>query len=915
MMKTTVHIISHSHWDREWYQSFETHRMKLIELVDNILDKAENDPEFGGFFLDGQVIAIDDCLEIRPEKRAQVEKCIREGKVQTGPWYILQDEFLTSGEACVRNLQVGMQEAEQYGAVGNVGYFPDAFGNAGQMPQVLKQAGMDAVVFGRGVKPIGPNNEVTGGQYESTYSEMMWASPDGTKLPGILFANWYNNGVEIPVDEAEAKVYWDKKLADARKFAATNQLLMMNGCDHQPLQKNITEAIRVARKLYPDVEFIHSDFKKYVEAMEKEISENFSTVKGELTSQETDGRWTLANTASSWIGLKQDNRAGETALERKAEPAAAMADVMGKAYPEDQMIYSWKKLMQNHPHDSICGCSVDEVNEEMKTRFAKSRQVADAIYDESVEYLTNKVNTAALPGDGEKIPFVVWNTSGETKSQVVEKELHLFRDYNLFVWDGYEAAEKVELPAMVLRDADGNVVPAKIADAGVAFGYDLPDDRFRQPYMAKKVLVTFEAEVPALGYRTYYLETAEQAQDVDVVSADENVLENDAVKVVVNADGSYNLLDKKTGRMYENLGFYEDTGDMGNEYIYIQDSGKQVVSTKGMKAEISCVERNAFRTVVEICHKMMVPSGMDEELLRQREMCIDPYTRVANRSSELVEMDVKTVLTLEKSAKGLRVATTICNQAKDHRVRVILPTGLDTSMHMADSAFEVVRRNNRHNDTWTNPCGCERQQCFVAMEDAKGGLLVANRGLYEYEILEDQGNAVAVTLLRCVAEMGDWGYFPTPKAQQIGTFCLEFEVVPFAAGETGDAFREGYAFQEDLTVEQAGLERAFLRKPGQVKPELVEGELPLEMSFLAFEGDGIHMTAFKKGQKKDDLFVRFVNNMEHEEVLSFKKEDWMKEVYRSNVIEEKGDLMIPDKDGVYHVALREFEIATFGIVK
>lgn len=119
-------------------------------------------------------------------------------------------------------------------------------------------------------------------------------------------------------------------------------------------------------------------------------------------------------------------------------------------------------------------------------------------------------------------------------------------------------------------------------------------------------------------------------------------------------------------------------------------------------------------------------------------------------------MDVKTVLTLEKSAKGLRVATTICNQAKDHRVRVIFPTGLHTSMHMADSAFEVVRRNNRHNDTWTNPCGCERQQCFAAMEDEKGGLLVANRGLYEYEILEEQENAIAVTLLRCVAEMGDW---------------------------------------------------------------------------------------------------------------------------------------------------------------
>ena len=117
----------------------------------------------------------------------------------------------------------------------------------------------------------------------------------------------------------------------------------------------------------------------------------------------------------------------------------------------------------------------------------------------------------------------------------------------------------------------------------------------------------------------------------------------------------------------------------------------------------------------------------------------------------------------------------------------------------------------------------------------KGGLLVANRGLYEYEILEEQDNAIAVTLLRCVAEMGDWGYFPTPKAQQLGTFCLEFEVVPYAAGETGTAFEEGYAFQQDLTVAQAGLERAFLRKPGQVKPELIEGKLPLEMSFLALK--------------------------------------------------------------------------------
>ena len=588
-MKTTVHIISHSHWDREWYLPFEKHRVKLIELMDNAMELFEKDERYRNFHLDGQTIVLDDYLEIRPENREKLKKYVQEGRFHVGPWYILQDEFLTSGEAAIRNLLTGMREAKEFGGLCPVGYFPDAFGNAGQMPQLLKQAGMKAVAFGRGVKPVGFNNEAKeGGTYESTYSEMNWESMDGSGLLGILFANWYNNGAEIPVEPEEAKEYWDQRLKAAKRFAGTSQLLFMNGCDHQPVQKNLGDAIETARKLYPDIDFIHSDFETYVQAVEKDLEENptnsLSTVRGELTSQETDGFWTLVNTCSSHVELKKENRRGEAALEKEAEPLAALAALAGKEYPEDLLRYSWKKLMQNHPHDSICGCSVDEVNEEMKTRFAKSRQVADAIYDESVEYLTNKVNTAALPGDGEKIPFVVWNTSGETKSQVVEKELHLFRDYNLFVWDGYEAAEKVELPAMVLRDADGNVVPAKIADAGVAFGYDLPDDRFRQPYMAKKVLVTFEAEVPALGYRTYYLETAEQAQDVDVVSADENVLENDAVKVVVNADGSYNLLDKKTGRMYENLGFYDDTGDMGNEYIYIQDSGKQVVSTKGMKA-------------------------------------------------------------------------------------------------------------------------------------------------------------------------------------------------------------------------------------------------------------------------------------------------------------------------------------------
>jgi len=153
-MKKTVHIISHSHWDREWYRAFERHRMKLIDLIDESMDLFDQDSGFQNF--------------------------------HAGPWYILQDEFLTSPESNIRNLLIGMQEAEEFGKACKIGYFPDAFGNAGQMPQILKQAGMEAIVFGRGVKPVGFDNMALGGEYESFYSEMMWESPDGSSLPGLL---------------------------------------------------------------------------------------------------------------------------------------------------------------------------------------------------------------------------------------------------------------------------------------------------------------------------------------------------------------------------------------------------------------------------------------------------------------------------------------------------------------------------------------------------------------------------------------------------------------------------------------------------------------------------------------------------------------------------------------------------------
>ena len=231
-MKKQAHVISHSHWDREWYLPYEKHHCLEVEFMDRLLDTMERDPDFKSFHLDGQTIMLDDYLQVRPEKKELVEKLVKEKRLYIGPWYILQDEWLTGSESNLRNLETGMREAARYGNVSKVGYFPDSFGNMGQAPQILLDAGIDCAAFGRGVKPTGFNNEVAeNDNFTSQYSEMFWESPDGSRILGVLFANWYNNGMEVPAEPEEARKYWEEKLAGAMKFASTDHLLFMNGCD------------------------------------------------------------------------------------------------------------------------------------------------------------------------------------------------------------------------------------------------------------------------------------------------------------------------------------------------------------------------------------------------------------------------------------------------------------------------------------------------------------------------------------------------------------------------------------------------------------------------------------------------------------------------------------------------------------
>lgn len=959
--KKTAHIISHTHWDREWYMPFEYHHMLLVELMDTLLDTLDSDPDYKYFHLDGQTIVIEDYLQVRPSQRERLERYIKEGRIQIGPWYVLQDEFLTSSEANIRNLLTGHKDAQKYGVISKTGYFPDSFGNMGQAPQILQQADIHNAVFGRGVKPTGFNNMVgEADTYESPYSEMYWQAPDGSQVLGILFANWYCNGMEVPVESEAAKEYWDKNLKNAEEFASTPHLLFMNGCDHQPIQTDLSDAIKTAAKLYPEMEFKHSNFDEYIADVAETVPGDLTVVKGELRSQHTDGWGTLVNTASARIYLKQMNQQAQTLLEKVAEPLAVFAHLDANAsYPHDELTYAWKTIMQNHPHDSICGCSVDEVHQEMETRFLKSRNVAEVLIKEASSKLVKQIDTlgvaawargkvaneavdavivghakvgtsADIEAENENkakakadiyaevvIPFTVFNTTGWRRTGAVEVELEVAKKYFSEGPAPHLLAQELkqeELGHYVIKDEQGDIIPAEIQDMGVHFGYDLPKDRFRQPYMARKIKVTLlVSDVPALGYKVYACEKVTSdpavnsasnvtslsgAIETKFVHVEGHTMENDKLAVTVEQDGTLTLLDKQSGHVYKGLNAFENSGDIGNEYVYRQPDGEVAITTEGLTAQIKVVEQNAARAVIEAVLSWEIPASANETFAQEKQEFVPFRERTAVRTTETVPLILTTRYTLEANSGMVKVETRFNNQAKDHRLRALFPTGVNSAYHYADSIFEVAKRDTQPAKEWINPSNCQHQGVFVSVHEQNRGLTIANKGLQEYEVLQGEDNTIAVTLLRAVSELGDWGVFETPEAQCLGEQVVEYAIIPHAKdGIASGAYASAYQFQIPWTV---------------VQTELQHGKLPATYSWLNWneEETTLAFSTLKLSQETSDVIARFYNLGPKTVTLTTHLPLGMGEIYNSDVLERRHELV--DKSKGYEVA--PYKIVTLSYV-
>src|SRR5699024_4360478 len=355
-----------------------------------------------------------------------------------------------------------------------------------------------------------------------------------------------------------------------------------------------------------------------------------------------------------------------------AEPLSTFAHMLGSDYQHDQFAYAWKTLMQNHPHDSICGCSVDEVHREMVTRFEKAKHVAETIIDDNLKAITPQIDTTCFKDKGENpLPFTIYNTSGYKRSGVVSVELDVKREYFS------EGVNKKELKAFplgtrVIVDEDGNEYNCNMEDLGISFAYDLPDDRFRQPYMARRVRLSFEAsDVPSLGYKTYALIPKQAEQQQTSLFKNSNEIENNYFNLVIEKNGSLTLTDKETKRQFKDLCMYEDTGDIGSEYMYKEPEGEQTLTTENVNATTRIVEDTAHKAVVEITHAWELPKSATDVLDQEQKEVVWFTERKATRTEETIPFTIRTTVTVGKNDRGVNVETTFDNQAKDHRLRVL----------------------------------------------------------------------------------------------------------------------------------------------------------------------------------------------------------------------------------------------------
>ncbi len=897
LQTTQVHVISHTHWDREWYLTREDYRLRLIDLVDGVLDRMDRDDKFTFFHLDGQTIVLEDYLEVRPDQKERLRRRIGGGRLLVGPWYVMPDMFLVSGEALVRNLAIGHRLAESFGGVMRAGYTPDPFGHVAQMPQILAGFGLDNAILWRGFG--GPR------------SEYIWEGHDGTRTLLLHFPReGYCNAFRLPLLPREVRSMEAAEVVEReRARSAVGSVLLMAGIDHtEPHPELLTlvgeigsgEGIAAALSTLP----------AYVDGVRSAVAAReiaLEVVQGELRAGE-DYSNLLPGVLSARTYLKKSNVRAQALIEKTVEPLALFAWLAGEPHPTGVLAYAWKTLIENHPHDSICGCSIDEVHDENETRFARVLQAAEGQKTRSLRALARRVEPAP---------------EGSVRFLVVNSDIHSFDGPVDVVIDlPVESAEPGRMLDSSLFDAPLAFFPRGSAILAVTDpeGREVPFQEIRREERIEQW--TSRIELPlAVRVERLHLACAVSLPPAGFIACDalvgarpappaspdasQRAIENDLLRIEANDDGTLQVVDKRSGASWANVLEIEDVGDVGDEYNFSPPANDSRQTTRGARgAAIRVLTDGPRRSVLRVATALEVPRSASADR--------------GGRRAETATIEAVIEIEIDQGSPIVACRLRVDNRARDHRLRVLFPTGARAvTESRADTAFGVVRRAaQRFVPTAPmpeTPVNAAPLQSFVDAGDAARGMTVLSEGLMEYEVLPAGADtaAIALTVLRAVGWLsredlatrrGNAGpSLETPGAQCLGTHEFRFAFVPRAEPPS-----EG---------ELCDLGRRFLAPPSVVVgTNGPKGNPPLgrRHSFLALDGEprgAVALSALKKADDRDSVILRVFNPGDRPVETQVNSDRALSGAHRTNLREQR-QMSVPVKDGRARLTLGARKIAT-----
>jgi len=859
-----LNIVSHTHWDREWYLSLGQFRHHFVKMMDRLLHLFEVDKDFKYFTMDGQYLVIKDYLEIRPEKLETLKKLIQEGKLIIGPWYTQPNLFMVSGESILRNLKLGIDESEKLGGYLNCCYLPDAFGYITQLPQIIQGFDMKDVVIWRGVDF---NAE--------TYFE--WTGADGSRCNAFSLPAAYGNAVNFTIDNFVEK--FDENLKSHKDKMVTPELLLMNGVDHSFAQEDITRTISYINNNMKNCSAKHTTILEYISNVKGYIAKSNQEVQqksGELRNPVD----ILPDSQSMHTRLKLENSSIERLLEKWVESFSVYAWAYGLEYQMPEIKRSWEYLLENHAHDTLACCSIDEVYRQALTRFECSKNMADAILDDVLSYLARCVVT-----EDSKTMLTVFNPLNTIRNEVIQEVINIPLDRG------------IKIPRLYFNELE---VPMAVVDLRetVEIRYNPLKGHPSTPRVMRCEITFLAENIPANGMKTYEIKNSE---DIPVLKngiiTSHNTMENQYLIVVVNTNGTIDIIDKQTGKHYQSLNYFEDCGEAGDGFTRKKPMKDRIVTTLGSNATISITENNELMGEFQIDMLIELPLGIS--------------TDRTERSSQLVKNFITTTVLLLKGANRVDVKTKFTNNAKDHRFRVVFPSGIKTDYSYAEQPFDVIKRPIQSEDyvDLVHP-----QLSFAGVCDQTVGLMIANKGLYEYEVLNDNQRSIAITLLRGTNKMYEGAFAESektqaPQGQEIGKHIFEYSIIPHSESwENARLHAEQFVNPLRVILQQPLLYEVL----PNYKSELRLKEIPVLVSFVQLSPSNLVISAVKKHDKSNSVIVRVWNpslELQNAELCIKNLANDRKKAFFVNLKEER----IADTD-IYDGGIIKFQIETKKII-